>query len=126
MTTITLEIPDELTTQFRIDPTALSALIREAVAAKSAKLVPPANGEHAAPPLYQEMIDFLASSPTTEQLVAFKISASAQERLEELLDKNREEGLRPEERAELDTYLHLSDLMTRLKARARSGQPLFN
>jgi len=56
--------------------------------------------------------------------MAFKVSAAAQERLENLLDKNREEALSPGEKAELDTYLQLSEWMTILKARARNGQPL--
>ena len=56
--------------------------------------------------------------------MVFKISAVAQERLENLLDKNREGTLSPGERVELDTYLQLSERMTILKARARNGQPL--
>ena len=76
-------------------------------------------------PLYREITDFLAGNPTTQQIMAFKVSAAAQERLENLLDKNREEALSPGERAELDTYLQLSEWMTILKARARTGQPLF-
>jgi hypothetical protein len=36
------------------------------------------------PPIYQEIIDLLTSGPTADRLLAFKISASAQERLEEL------------------------------------------
>jgi hypothetical protein len=77
-----------------------------------------------APPIYQEIIDLLTSNPTTDQLLAFKISDSAQDRLEELLRKNREEELTVEERAELNTYLRLSEHLTKLKARARAGQPL--
>jgi post-segregation antitoxin (ccd killing protein) len=124
MTTITLEVPDELAAQFRITPAALSALIREAVAAKVAKLSPPDGSDESAPPIYQEMIDLLTSGPTADQLLAFKISESAQERLEELLRKNREEELTAEERADLNTYIRLSEYLTKLKARARAGQPL--
>jgi len=45
------------------------------------------------PPIYQEIIDLLTSDPASDQLLAFKISDSAQERLEELLRKNREEEM---------------------------------
>jgi len=124
MTTITLEVPDELAAHFKIAPAALPALIREAVAAKVARLSPQGGGDESAPPIYQEMIDLLTSGPTADQLLAFKISASAQERLEELLRKNREEELTAEERADLNTYLRLSEYLTKLKARARAGQPL--
>lgn len=126
MTTITLEVPDELAAEFKIDPAHLPALIREAVAAKLAKLMPSSNNVESAPPVYQEMVDFLISSPTLEQVIAFKISDSAQERLEELLDKNREEELTQDERTELETYLQFSHLMTQLKARAHSGQPFLS
>jgi hypothetical protein len=123
MTTITLEVPDELAAHFKLAPAAVSALIREAVAAKVARLAPQKSGAEAAP-IYQEIIDLLTSGPTADQLIAFKISDSAQERLEELLHQNREAGLSAEERAELNTYLRLSEYLTKLKARARAGQPL--
>lgn len=124
MTTITLEVPDELAANFKIAPAALSALIREAVTAKASGLSQRGNGNGSAPPIYQEVIDLLTSGPTTDQLLAFKISAAAQERLEDLLYKNNEENLSAEERAELNTYLRLSEYLTKLKARARTGQPL--
>lgn len=92
MTTITLEIPDDLASQ--IDPLH---------------------------PAYQEMIDFLASSPTPEQIIAHRPSALVQERLAELLEKNREDGLTEAEMAELDLYEQIDDLMSLLKARVAAG-----
>jgi hypothetical protein len=124
MTTITLEVPDELAAQFKIAPAALSALIREAVASKMARISPRNNGDELARPIYQEIIDLMTSGPTADQLIAFKISEAAQERLEELLHKNREEELTAEEKAELNTYLRLSQYVTKLKIRASTGQSL--
>jgi uncharacterized protein YnzC (UPF0291/DUF896 family) len=66
----------------------------------------------------------MTSGPTADQLIAFKISEAAQERLEELLHKNREEELTAEEKAELNTYLRLSQYVTKLKIRASTGQSL--
>jgi hypothetical protein len=43
-------------------------------------------GETTFVPIHQEMIDFLAASPTSEQMIDFKISDAAQERLEDLLE----------------------------------------
>ncbi|MDX2042729.1 MAG: hypothetical protein SF097_16025 [Acidobacteriota bacterium] len=125
MTTITLEVPDDLASQFKISPAALPSLIREAVASKFAKSSPPSTNRELASPAYQEIIDLLTSGPTPDQLLAFKISTAAQERLEELLDKNREEEITAEERAEINTYARLSEYLTKLKARVRAGQPLF-
>jgi len=125
MTTITLEVPDELATQFKVDPDTLPSLIREAISAKFSKLQE-ADEQEAESPVYDELIEFLSSSPTTEQIVKFKISPDAQERLEDLLYKNREAVLSQSEKTELATYLQLSHLVTRLKARARKGQPFIN
>ncbi|MGH9846619.1 MAG: hypothetical protein ACREEM_48590 [Blastocatellia bacterium] len=124
MTTITFEVPDELAAQFKIAPSALPALIREAVAWKTARISLQKNGDESVTPIYQEIIELMISGPTAEQLISFRISETAQERLEELLDKNREEELTAEERAELNTYLRLSEYVTKLKARVRNGQPL--
>ncbi len=120
MATITLEVPDDLVAKIPAD--AFPALLRELVAAKAVKLSTLTNGNTT--PIYRELLDFLASNPAREQVIAYKISPVAQDRLEDLLYRNREETLTPAERAELDTYLSLSDWITLLKARARSGQPL--
>jgi hypothetical protein len=70
-------------------------------------------------PAYQEMLDFLGDGPDPRRIVAFKISAAAQERLELLLEKNREDGLNDAEAAELDVYELVHHSIIRLKARAR-------
>ena len=69
--------------------------------------------------LHSEVIEFLASGPTSQAIVAFRPSAGAQARVAELLDKNRTDTLTPAEQAELDQYEHLDYLMTLVKARAR-------
>jgi len=69
-------------------------------------------------PVYREMLDFLASRPAPEQIIAFQISPAAQERLAELLEKTREEGLTTEEEAELDVYELVHHSVIRLKAQA--------
>jgi hypothetical protein len=120
MTTITLELPDELAAQYRLDPALLPALVRETLASKFAKFTP-----SPAPiviPLYQELVEFLSAKPNPKETLAFKISPAGQDRLEDLLYRNREEELTQAERTELETYLQLSHVVTRLKARARRSQ----
>ncbi len=80
-----------------------------------------------APPdmLLDEITDFLVSSPSSEQIIAFQASEGLNQRLHELLDKNREEGLSLDERVELNRFLEMGHLLTLLKAKARlklSGQ----
>ncbi len=69
--------------------------------------------------LHSEVIEFLASGPTPQAIVAFRPSVQAQDRVTNLLDKTRGATLTPAEQAELDRYEHLDYLMTLVKARAR-------
>lgn len=66
-----------------------------------------------------EILDFLLSQPTPEQVIHLHASEVAQERLRYLLDGNRSNTLKDAERAELEAYIQLDNLVTRLKARAR-------
>ncbi|PAX45847.1 hypothetical protein [Brunnivagina elsteri] len=70
------------------------------------------------PAVYQEVLDFLIKRPTPEEIIAFKVSAQAQKRLSELLEKNRSATLSSMELAELDVYEQLEHMMILLKARA--------
>ncbi len=120
MTTITLEVPDDLAARLATRRAQLPQLLSMAL-----ELFPD-EGPWEMPagelihPAYQEMIDFLVSRPTPIQIVAFKISPAAQTRLEELLDKNRENSLTDEEAAELDVYEQINHVLLILKARARA------
>ena len=115
MATITLELPDELAARLRLEPTHWPGFVREAVESKLAQL----SSIAAAPLLAQELVDFLATQPEMSQIAAFKISADAQDRLEELLDKNRESTLTAPEQAELDRYFQYRHALILLKASAR-------
>jgi hypothetical protein len=119
MTTITLELPDDLAAQLKAYPVDLSELIQEALKSKLGNWPQTPSGSGATPPIYQEITNFLASNPTLQEIHDFKISAVAQEHLEGLLDKNREDGLTPEENGEVEKYLQYSHVMTLLKASAR-------
>ncbi len=118
MTTITLQVPDELATRLEPVRDRLPRLLSIALEMypELSAAVPPALPTH---PVFNEVIDFLVSGPTASQIIAYKVSPEAQARLEELLDKNREEGLTPAESAELDTYEQISHVFILLKARAR-------
>ena len=121
MTTITLEVPDDLAHRLSVLRERLPEFLAKALDARSQ---PKATiGEGITHPVYQEMLDFLAARPTPEQIIAFKISPAAQERLDDLLDKNQEEGLTETEAAELDVFELVHHSMIRLKAQARLPQP---
>ena len=101
MTSITLEIPDELAARLAPLRDRLPELLRIAVELSSHYPKAPREGDN---PVFDEMIDFLAGGPSPEQIAAFKVSPSAQARLEDLLEKNRENELTDDEAAELDLY----------------------
>jgi hypothetical protein len=122
MSTITIELPDDLAAQ--IDSATLPLLLRELVAHKAAKLPTREHSAKQPPPLYHEITDFLATSPSAEQILAFKISATTQARPDDLLDTHREASLSPQERAALDLYCALNHVIIQLKARALRQQSL--
>jgi hypothetical protein len=126
MSVITLEVPDEIAMQFSKTPENLTVLIKEGLAAKLKKLSRPVDSIAPETPVYQELVDLLSSSPTTEKLAAFQISDAGQEQLEDLLYRHRKEDLTQAKLTELETYIQLSHVVTRLKARARNGQPFLN
>ncbi len=72
-----------------------------------------------ASPVYLEMIDFIAGGTTPEAVVRFHPSAEAQQRLTELIEREKGDGLRPEEKAELDHFMELEHILRMAKARAR-------
>ncbi|MEP7339157.1 MAG: antitoxin family protein [Acidobacteriota bacterium] len=71
--------------------------------------------------LAEELIAFLNSTPSLERIIQFKISPTAQERLEALLDKNREAQMTTGEQRELDQYLQYRHILIVLKASARQA-----
>ena len=119
MTMITLDIPDALAERLVQRRNQLPQLLAMALelfpgeAPFSLSISPPDY------PVFAEMINFLANGPTPAQMVAFKLSPTAQARLETLLDTHREEGLTAEETAELEVYAQVNHLLLLLKVRAR-------
>jgi hypothetical protein len=73
-----------------------------------------------APPasIQDEVMAFLLASPTPQQIIDFRASDSAQQRLRYLLDANRNDALTPAEAAELDEASHINQFMMTLKAEA--------
>lgn len=73
----------------------------------------------AAEALFDEVLDFLASSPTAEQLVNYQPPTALQQRMSELLQKNRSVRLTDAEAEELEEFLRMNRFMSRIKLKAR-------
>jgi len=68
--------------------------------------------------VWDEVDEFLVSTPTPEQILEFRPSEITQKRLRVLLDANQEGNLTPVEHAELDEHMALENFMRRLKVKA--------
>ncbi len=66
-----------------------------------------------------EILDFLLSGPTPEQIIALRPSSTMQERMAWLLDGSRNNTLNDAERTELKSYAELEHFVRRLKIRAQ-------
>ena len=69
--------------------------------------------------LFDTVLDFLASTPTPKQIIAYQPPEALQQRLSELLAQNRSGGLSSSEQVELDEFLRMNRFMSRLKLKAR-------
>ena len=68
------------------------------------------------------MLETLARLPTPEEVLALRPTATLQNRIEELLDKNRDGGLSDEEQREWEHYEYIEHLVRMAKARALQRQ----
>jgi hypothetical protein len=119
MAQITIDLPDDLAQRLASFQSQLADLFTRLIATPLLEQTtpkPPVNLPN--PSTYQEILDFLISRPTSEQIINFKISETSQTRLQILLKKNRQVLLIPLETAELDLYEQLDTLMGFLKIRA--------
>ncbi|MDZ4669421.1 MAG: hypothetical protein SH821_01010 [Phototrophicales bacterium] len=71
------------------------------------------------PSIFTEIANFITSQPTLAEIVAYHISASQQDYIDNLLERNREGNLSAEERQEMEAYLILSHVISLAKAKAR-------
>ena len=71
------------------------------------------------PAMFSEVLDFLVTSPTPEDILAFKPSSELEERLSALVRKNKQDSLSEDEEQELEAFLQLNHFVNMLKIRAR-------
>ena len=69
-------------------------------------------------PLYEDVLEFLAGGPSIQQVVEYRPSAAAQQRLSALLEADRQRALSLEEEEELDHYVQMDRMLSLLKAKS--------
>ena len=70
-------------------------------------------------PAYFEIVEFIAAGTTSEEVARFHPSPEAQRRVAELIQREKESTLSPDEKAELDHFMELEHILRMAKARAR-------
>lgn len=107
---VTIEVPDHLVERFKTE---------------RARLIEFLESKHsAASDLAHEMIAFLARDPKPAEIVSFKPSPSCEDRIRELLDKNRDGKMNREEQTEMDELEALDHFFSVLRAQARRSMPV--
>ena len=67
---------------------------------------------------YNEFVEFITSIPTLEAMLQYRLSDHTEARVAELLEKNRQDLISPDESQELDEYIRLEHIMRQIKIRA--------
>lgn len=70
-------------------------------------------------PVYLELVDFVAGGTSPEDVINFRPSPEAQQRVYELIEREKESRITPEEKAELDHFMELEHILRMAKVRAR-------
>lgn len=105
MTTMTIQVPDELSEQLQSRRDQVPELL--AIGLQKSPL--PSE-------VYRYVLDFIASDPTPEQIAAFEPTPEMREKLRSLLARERMNETTPFEKAELDEYERIEHIVVMLKA----------
>ena len=68
---------------------------------------------------FDQIVDFVATGALREDLIRFAADNETRERVAWLIQKEKTDGLLPEETSELDDYMRLEHLIRMAKTRAR-------
>lgn len=69
--------------------------------------------------VFSEITDFLATNPTPEEIIAYRLPDDLQTRAHELLELNSEGALTGEAREEMFDFVRVDEMMSLLKAKMK-------
>jgi hypothetical protein len=69
--------------------------------------------------VFDVITDFLASNPTSQEIIAYHLPDDLQQRLDDLLDRNGEDLLTSAEREELQELMNADTLFSLLKTKTK-------
>jgi hypothetical protein len=102
---LTIDIPDHLAAQLEPEREHLVEIIARGLRRSSPKLSD----------LRREVISFFAGQPDAKQIVEFRPSSKATERMQDLLRRNTENRLTQDELAELDEMCEVDRFVSSIK-----------
>jgi hypothetical protein len=108
---ITFDLPDEVVAQLNLFQDKLPSIIELGMRELNALEQVGFSG-------LTEVVEFLASLPTPEAIVALRPSETLQTQISNLLEKNRTVGLTPEDEKIWQGYQYLEHIVRMAKARA--------
>ena len=108
---LTIDLPDYLAAQLNSNRRNLDRIFEAGLRAESADS---AVGYHN----LSQVLEFLAGLPTEEEILELHTSPDLQARLEELLEKNRTEGLNEDDEQFWASYEFTEHLVRKAKSRA--------
>jgi hypothetical protein len=111
---ITIDVPNQLGRRLQRFKDRLPEVLEQGLRAISDDEDTTQSGYHDE----QDVMVLLASQPTPDQVLAIRPSAALQQRMSELLERNKISALNRTEEAELDRYLTLEHLVRLAKAYA--------
>lgn len=68
--------------------------------------------------VYEEVIDFIAAGASPQDIIAFQPSKKSKQRIADLIYREKQDKLSPDEKSELDHFMQLEHIMRLAKARA--------
>ena len=110
---ITLDIPEELVTQLQPFENQISEILALGLMKLNARSESEFEGA-------TEVLEFFSKLPSPEEVIAFRASEKLQNRIHELLDINRTNGLTADEQKEWQQYEYLEHLVRIAKAKAHA------
>ena len=69
--------------------------------------------------VFAVIVEFLVSLPSDDEVLAYHLPGDLQERLSDLLNRNKEAQLTDEEIEELDDFIHADNMVSLLKTKIR-------
>lgn len=109
---VTLRISDDLAARLESHEDELPRILELGLREMNAAPQPGLKG-------MAEVLETLAGLPTPEEVLALRPSAALQKRISALLEKNRNQGLDPEEEREWERYQYLEHLVRLAKAKGK-------